>query len=151
MLFRSRIVGAFIGVVGLVFTVVGIALVATSGWTKTEATVVGQCTVRSVSTGTSSSRHVAQNCAVTWQDGGVAHTGRLDIDQNQAVYPGTRLTVAVSGNQVMMPSPLWVRIGTLILGLALLLCGVVIFVRAARNRAKPIAMPLDAQSPVQPG
>ena len=104
----------------------------------------------SVSTGTSSSRHVEQNCLVTWQDAGAAHTGRLDIDQNRAVYPGTRLTVAVSGNHVMMPSPLWVRIGTLILGLALLLTGVVIFVRAARSRVKPVAMSLDPQSPVQP-
>jgi hypothetical protein len=145
MLLRGRIVGGFVALVGLIFTIVGVGLLATAGWTHTHATVVGQCSTRL--SGSGSGRTVQQTCAVTWQDAGVSHTGQLTVSQNTPIYPGSVLDVQAHGDNVAQPSPMWIRVGTLILGLVLVATGLIVIFRAGRTRRVRTA----SMSPIQPG
>ena len=141
MSLRSRFLGGFIALVGLIFTVVGVGLLLTADWKTAEATVVGQC--RTHTTGTNSSR-TQQVCEMTWQDNGVTHTSNVTFTRNQAIYVGTKRTLQVHGDSAMEPSPFWIRLASLILGLALLATGGIMFVRAGRNGSASSASPIEA-------
>jgi hypothetical protein len=125
---RNRIVGGFIAAVGLVFLAVGVYLLITSGWATATATVTS-CQSRIAGTG--SSRHSESVCQVTWTDAGVAHAGSVTM-AGRAVGAGRTLSVRVHGDQVALPSPLWVRLGTLGVGLAAVTGGLVLALRRPR-------------------
>jgi hypothetical protein len=148
MLLRGRFIGVVLALVGLIFTIVGIALVATAGRTTVEGTVTGPC--QSHVTGTAAGapgrrRHVQQVCELTWTDAGSTHTASVTFDTQQALYPGTHRAIQVSGDSATQPSPTWVRVGTLILGVLLLAGGVLVFLRDGRGRERP-GRPADANT-----
>jgi hypothetical protein len=138
---RGRLVGVALALVGLVFTIVGIALVATANWTTVEGTVAGQCQARFTGTVGSPGRHVQHICPVTWTYAGATHTAPVTLNQKRALYPGTRLTLQVSGDSATEPSPTWVRVGILVLGILLLAGGVLVLLRSRRSHRGAAALP----------
>lgn len=146
---RNRVIGGFVALVGLIFTVVGVGLVATANWKTADGTVVS-CQARFVGSG--GSRHTQQDCVMTWEDGGATHSATVSFGASNSMYPGTHRTIQVHGNSAEDPSPMWVRVGTLVLGLVLLITGLVIALRgrSRRHRDRLEDPQGDLRSPVQP-
>jgi hypothetical protein len=126
LLLRNRIAGTVISLVGLIFLAVGAYLLVTAGWKTTTATVTA---CRSGYTGTGTGRHIQDVCQVTWTDGGATRDGSVGFGGRANVGPGQTLSVHVNGGQVALPSPLWVRLGTLGVGLVALVAGLLLAFR----------------------
>jgi hypothetical protein len=129
LLLRNRFAGVVIALVGLIFVAVGGFLFVSAGWQPATATATS---CHSSFTGTGSKRHIQRACQVTWSDGGVAHTGSLTFGGGRSVTVGQQFPVRVHGDQVALPSALWVRVGTLGLGVVLLGGGLLLALRRLR-------------------
>jgi len=119
--------------VGLIFAASGGYLFVSAGWQPATATATS-CHTSTTGSGTGtgtrnrSGRRVQQVCEVTWNDAGVVHTGSLTSGGN-GMTVGRPFPVRVHGDQVALPSSLWVRAGTLALGVVLLGGGLVLALR----------------------
>jgi hypothetical protein len=113
--------GPFIaGGIGLIFLIVGGVLLASQGWDRADG-VVGACTTRVDRTETTS--RTIQTCDVAWDDASGPHTAPIDLSGN--VVPGQAVALRVNGSVVTQATPVWVGVGTLAIGLALLATSVV--------------------------
>jgi hypothetical protein len=133
LLLRSRAVGVVIALVGLIFAATGVYLFVSAGWQPATATATS-CHTSTTGSGTGigtrnrSGRRTQQVCEVTWNDGGVVRTGSL-TSGGKSMTVGQPFPVRVHGDEVALPSSLWVRVGTLALGVVLLGGGLVLALR----------------------
>ncbi len=117
--------------VGLIFLLVGFNLLATQGWTSATGTVQS-CT--SSYTGSGSSRQLQKSCDVTWTEGGVAHKLNVNFGTKSAAN-GQTVQLKVNGDNALLPAPLWVALLTFLVGLALVVLCIYLFLRSRRRAA----------------
>ena len=126
--FFRLIAGVALATVGLVSLVVGINLLGSQNWATATGTV--QSCKLSV-TGTGTSRQIHQTCTITWQEGGKAHSHQVDFGK-KPVHNGETKQIKVSGDNAVLPSPLWVAVLTFVVGIALIGACVYLVIRSRR-------------------
>jgi hypothetical protein len=123
-----------IGFVGLVVTIVAIPFVVSEQWTLTTGTAQA-CRSEVSSGGRGLGNAVYYVCTVTWTDAGTRHTASVDLGAAQPDY-GQSVPLRVHGNSAAAQSPGWQGPTALAVGLALLMGGAVIEIRAWRRRSR---------------
>jgi hypothetical protein len=125
-----RLIGGVVAAtVGLLFLVVGINLLGSQQWASTTGTVQS-CKLSVTGTGTSKQTH--QTCTIAWQEDGKAHSHQVDFG-TKPVYNGQTKEIKVSGDNAVLPSPLWVAVLTFVVGIALIAGCVYLVIRSRRG------------------
>jgi hypothetical protein len=128
-----RVGGVIAALVGLVFAVVGVFLIVSSGWASATGEV-RSCRSQLVQTGTKhSSSHAQQNCVVSWEAEGRSHTATLTFT-GARVAVGQQTPLKVNGDTAATPSPKWE--GYVVAGVGIVLLvggGLAIFNRRLRR------------------
>jgi hypothetical protein len=133
----KRVIGVFLAIIGLIFTLVGYQLVVSQTWDKATA-IVQSCVAHSTHTGSTGTGHVSQDCKVTWRDDAGNHTATV-IFGNKPVTNGQTQLVRVHGTQAVLPTPAWEGYVALGAGLLLIVGGVFLMMRS-RRRPDPAHM-----------
>jgi hypothetical protein len=125
-----RFAPVLLGLVGLIFLIVGVWQLFSLTWTQTTGTV-GACTTRLVQSATGNGKISEQVCQVTWQADGQAHTANITVSLETGT--GQEIDLRVKGNNAVVASPPWLGAGTTVL--ALLLSGTAIALTLRSRRA----------------
>jgi hypothetical protein len=125
-----RLAGAVLALAGIVFLIVGAALLASQRWTPVTATVQS-CTTRATHA-TSGSTRYDQVCTVSWQDPAGPRTATVDFGQARTA-PGTDARIRVHGGSAVLATPAWAGYAVLGAGLLLAGAGAVVSIRAWRR------------------
>jgi hypothetical protein len=129
-----RVGGVIASLVGLVFAVVGVFLIVSSGWASTTGEVQS-CHSQLVQTGTRhSTNHVQQNCVVSWEADGRSHSATLTYN-GARVAVGQQTPLKVNGDSAATPSPKWEGYVVAGVGIALLVGGGLVIFKRPRQPA----------------
>lgn len=112
-----RFAPVLIGLVGLVFLIVGVWQLFSLTWSQATGTV-GACTTRLVPKATGNGQTSEQVCQVTWQADGQTHTANVTVSRDTGT--GQEITLRVKGDNALVATPLWLGAGAAVLGLLLL-------------------------------
>jgi hypothetical protein len=122
-------VPGIMGVIGLIFVIVGGWMLVSQSWDKASGTV-GQCQTQTTRTDRSS--RVEYICDVSWDSGGTSH--RTTVNMGRAdVAPGETIELRVNGDQAVVATPVWFGAASAAIGAALVALAVVLF---RRSRSK---------------
>ncbi|MEV6349605.1 hypothetical protein [Actinoplanes sp. NPDC051851] len=115
-----RVASVVLGLVGLVFVVVGVVQVAGQSWDDATGTVKS-CTVEGAqSSAVGAKARIYHRCEVTWDAGDGTKTSTLEVDEDEAVA-GWIIDLKVNDDTAIIPSPSWLAYSTALVGLALVL------------------------------
>ncbi|WP_117212211.1 DUF3592 domain-containing protein [Allorhizocola rhizosphaerae] len=121
-----------IGLVGLIFLVIGGWLLLSLAWVPATGTV-GACQTHNVRTGTSpTSKRTEHVCQVTWEADGGTHRASVNLGTDD-VAPGQTVELRVNGDDAVVATPAWLGAATAAAGAALIAVAAILMLRARRR------------------
>ncbi len=117
-----------IGLVGLIFLVVGAWLLLSLGWARATGTVE-QCRAETVRTGAGpTNTRTDQVCEVTWEADGVSRSASVNLGPGD-MAPGETVELRVRGDSAVAATPAWVGAASAAGGAALVAVAVLLMRR----------------------